>query len=129
MVVALWIILVVGFDQLLVACLVNWAPALINSDADRWFGYISTGWSLILAGFILVLIEAFYRLHIKRPAAFVLITAGVFSNTLSYLFYGKIMDFIPMPFTYTNTADLLIVLGCGMVLFSVLKEKWLAPTP
>ena len=53
-----------------------------------------------------------------------LVVAGLCSNLLSRLLYGGVTDYLPTGISYTNTADLLVVIGC----FLALLELWTLPS-
>jgi len=53
----------------------------------------------------------------------VIMTTGALSNSVTILTRGHVVDYIPLGPWVTNIADLFVVLGLLVVLFSLLKPK------
>lgn len=116
-------LLLLPLDQLLVTAIVHWKPDWVNTTNQRWFSGVPMGVSLLFALLLLTFLALYTDLPKRSPWGFSLIAMGALSNGLTLLIYGKVIDYIPLPTTYANAADLLIVLGCGVVLFSVLRKS------
>lgn len=110
-------------DQVVVAAIVRWAPAWINTSNQRWFSSVPMGVSLLIALLLLTFLALYTDLPKRSPWGFALIAIGTLSNGLTLLIHGKVIDYIPLPTTYANAADLLIVLGCGVVLYAILRRS------
>ncbi|MEI6477718.1 MAG: signal peptidase II [bacterium] len=52
-----------------------------------------------------------------------LLVAGLFSNALSYLFYGHFVDYLPTGVSYTNAADLVILVGCILLAVGLVSSS------
>lgn len=113
----------------IIAFLVFPNASLLNQKAFFFFAH--SGQSLIIFS-IFVLILSWWSLREASRAPRIsfmasgaaLMTAGAWSNFFDVLRYGGIIDWIVLPgLTVFNLADVFIVIGCALVLFSLFREK------
>jgi hypothetical protein len=113
--------LLIFLDQLAIFAIHSWKPEWINSNSRRWFGAVPMPTSLLLALIVITLLGTVFQLKKISPVGYMLLLAGTVSNILAYFIYGRVLDFIQLPSTYANTADLMIVIGCGIALYQSVR--------
>jgi lipoprotein signal peptidase len=114
-------IAVASADQLLVTFWGRSLAAQLNGYPERWLPWAGVGsWVLALG---ICIIVALYQRPWALPLG--LIAAGALSNTLSFFRYGSVIDFIPFWLWYTNTADIVVMIGgIWLVLLNVPSSWW-----
>lgn len=88
--------------------------------------------TIILFFYIIILI-AILGLLIKKILAknfweiknsgLILISLGAISNLIDRLTYGYVVDYLNFYFWYNNLADMLICIGCVMIIYYLVRKK------
>ena len=108
-------------DQIITYGVVHFRPDWVNTNIQL-VTRLPQGIGLLVALLMLVFLVASSNLgrSTKRlQIAFGLMGVGAFSNLISLLLYGHFIDYIHLPWWYTNPADISIVIG--VVLFSFFR--------
>lgn len=117
----LWAITLIAADQFLTlfAMRLNVAHAATHRVVALPF----------LASFLLatIIFIALWRYFQKTPIAIMLISAGFLSNVLTLVTRHTIYDYIPTGISYTNAADLLISVGCGILVVELWRSTFRRP--
>ena len=71
-----------------------------------------------------VLFTLLWKQFQKSPLALTLISAGFLSNVLTLITRHTVYDYIPTGVSYTNAADLLFSVGCGILVWRVLSTTF-----
>lgn len=78
---------------------------------------------IILFFLIFLLVKSYQKKNIFFVLALTLITLGASSNLLDRILYGYIIDFINISyFSIFNLADVMIVVGAGLIVIKALKR-------
>lgn len=114
-------------DQLIAIYLVLFLPDQINPYDRRFLAFLPSPLAIgLAAGVVLWLTQ-----ELSGPAgkiALSLMSAGLISNALTLLWYGKFIDYLPQGFWYVNLADWMVVLGCTLSVV-VIIWSWRSPRP
>lgn len=118
---------------------------MIDRLIDRWIvlqgkGVVNPGgvggffpnigwWWVIWVIILLVIIDRWWRsLNKVEVAGWSIILAGGLANLVDRLMYGGVLDYIYYPLinVYGNIADILLGLGVGILLMSLVRQRHLA---
>ena len=80
-------------------------------ETHRWFTALPGMWSWGVAIGILILIRRTWLRDAAYRLSFTLMLAGASSNALTFLFFSKVFDYLPLGPFFLNIADLCILTG------------------
>ena len=103
---------------------------MLHQNQGMAFGINIPMWLIVTAGVIMLIALAFasaYSIKIKRldwHYSLELIFVGGLSNLFDRISYGYTIDYLHLyPYSFFNFADLMIIIGCGLVIYFNFRSK------
>lgn len=113
-------LLLAGADQLVTAAVLRLRPLWV-AEGSRLWDFLPAP---VMLGLGLMLLGAYSGLLSKKLGIGEgLLLAGLLSNALSQILYGRYIDYLPLPWGVSNGADLLIMLGSAWALAEAYKKS------